>query len=371
LVLTITLIAVILVSLFAINEWFSTHQSTSEFFVGVEFAYGDAGDLKDLVDKVKNYTNLFVIGALEISFNQTALNEACDYIVDAGLHLIVLFTDSTKYSYSIFVWMEEAKQEYGDMFLGVYRFDEIGGNQLDRGDSMIVENATDYADAAAKYVGNWSLHIKHYLNFTDEIFTADYGLYWFDYKAGYSAVFAEFGWNFSRQVHIALCRGAARAQNKTWGAIVTWTYTDAPYIETGSELYDDLILAYDAGAKYAVVFSYPTIEGRYGILAEEHFDALQSFWNHIQSNRPSLVVDEEVKTAYVLPPDYGFGFRRPDDTIWGLWPANELSAKVWNDVNMLMDKYDVGFDVVYDEPEFTDAVKRRYDRLIFWNETVT
>jgi hypothetical protein len=31
----------------------------------VEFAYSDnVGDLKDLVEKVKDYTNLFVIGAL-------------------------------------------------------------------------------------------------------------------------------------------------------------------------------------------------------------------------------------------------------------------------------------------------------------------
>ena len=67
LVLTIALITVILISLFAINEWFSNHQSTPEFFVGVEFAYGNASDLKDLVDKVKNYTNLFVIGSPEIS----------------------------------------------------------------------------------------------------------------------------------------------------------------------------------------------------------------------------------------------------------------------------------------------------------------
>jgi hypothetical protein len=370
-VLTITLIAVILVSLFAINEWVSNHQSTQEFFVGVEFAYGDASDLKDLVDKVKNYTNLFVIGSLEISFNQTTLNETCDYIVDAGLHFIVLFTDSTKYSYSIFDWMEDAKQKYGDKFLGVYRFDEPGGNQLDQGSSAIVNSSTSYAEAAARFTGIWKLHIDYYLNYSQRLFTADYGLYWFDYKAGYTTVFAEFGWNFSRQLHIALCRGAARAQNKTWGAIVTWTYTDAPYIETGAQLYDDLLLAYNAGAKYAVVFSYPTIEGRYGILAEEHFDALQSFWNHIKSNRPSLVVDEEVKTAYVLPRDYGFGFRRRDDTIWGLWPADELSAKVWNDVKTLMDRYDASFDIVHDEPEFTDAIKKRYDRLIFWNETVT
>jgi len=375
--LGIILIVVLFVSIIASIEWWlGSVRSTSEFFVGVEFAYDEnAGDLeelvddlKDLVDKVKNYTNLFVIGSLEISFNQTALNEACAYVVDSGLHFIVLFTDSTKYNYTIFDWMEDAKQKYGDKFLGVYRYDEPGGNQLDRGDSMIVENATDYADAAAKYIGNWSLHINHYLNFTDEIFTADYGLYWFDYKAGYSAVFAEFGWNHSRQLHVALCRGAAKAQNKDWGAIISWEYTDVPYIESGRELYDDMILAYKTGAKYVVIFDYPKIE-QYGILTEDHFDALKDFWNYVHSNPQEHGVIQG-EAAYVLPQDYGFGFRNPTDKIWGLWNADDLSQKVWDDANKLLAQYSSRLDIVYGEPEFDSDIRNRYDKLFFWNETI-
>jgi len=369
LVLAIVLIAVILVSFFAINELFRNHQSTPDFFVGVEFAYSDnASDLKDLVDKVKNYTNLFVIGAVGLTFNLTALNETCDYVHDAGLHFIVLFTDSTKYSYSIFEWIDEAAQKYGDKFLGVYRYDEPGGNQLDRGESMIVENATDYADAAAKYVENWGTHIEHYLNYSDKVFTADYGLYWFDYRAGYSAVFAEFGWNHSRQLHIALCRGAAQPQNKDWGAIVTWTYNATPYLQSEDELYSDLKLAYNAGAKYAVVFSYPR-DGPYGTLTEKHFDRLKKFWDYTRSNSQSHGIDE-AEVAYVLPRDYGFGFRHARDTIWGLFEANETSEKIWNDVNKLVAQYDSHLDIIYNEPEAIDDARNRYDKLIFWNETV-
>ena len=369
LVLAIALIGVILVSLFAISEWFSSHQSTPEFFVGVEFAYGNASDLKDLVDKVKNYTNLFVIGALDISFNQTVLNETCDYIVNAGLHLIVLFTDSNKYSYDIFSWIKNAKQKYSDMFLGVYRFDEPGGNQLDRGDSMISKNATTYAEAAAEYVGNWSLHVGYYLDLdSGEVVTADYGLYWFDYKTGYNAVFAEFGWNHSRQLHIALCRGAAKAQNRDWGAIVTWTYNGTPYIESPTELYDDMTLAFDAGAKYLIVFDYPKI-GPYGILTEDHFDVIEDFWNYAHSN-PQNFETNRGKVAYVLPKDYGFGFRRADDTIWGLFPADALSGKVWNDASKLIHKYGSNFDIVYDDPELFSGLKSRYEELFFWNETI-
>ena len=366
--LGIILIAVLSVSIIATIEWLGNVHSDTEFFVGVEFAYSDnVGDLKDLVDKVKNYTNLFVMGALEISFNQTALNEACDYVVDSGLHLIVFFTDSTKYNYSIFNWMVEAKQKYGDKFLGVYRYDEPGGNQLDQSSSRLVKNATSYADAAALYTKGLGIIIEYYSNYAP-MFTADYGLYWFDYKAGYSAVFAEFGWNHSRPLHIALCRGAAKAYNKDWGAIVTWEYTDEPYIESDRELYDDMVLAYKTGAKYVVVFDYPKI-GQYGILTEDHFNALKDFWNYVHSNpQEHGVIQGEV--AYVLPQDYGFGFRSAEDTIWGLW-NDDLSPKVWADANTLINQYGSSLDIVYSDPEFMDAVKSRYDRLFFWNETIS
>jgi hypothetical protein len=378
-VLGIMLIIVLSVSIVATIDWLGSIHSNSEFFVGVEFAYSEnVDDLKDLVDKVKNYTNLFVIGALEMSFDQTVLNEACDYIVDSGLHLIVLFTDSTMYNYTAiseyeiyttFDWMEDAKQKYGDKFLGVYRFDEPGGNQLDNGTSILVENATDYADTSASYTSSLKTIVGYYLNHAPKIFTADYGLYWFDYKSGYSSVFVEFGWNHSRPLHIALCRGAAEAYNRDWGAIVTWEYTDEPYIESKEELYEDMVLAYKNGAKYVVVFDYPKIE-RYGILTEKHFGALEDFWNYIHSNPHDYGVNEG-EVAYVLPQDYGFGFRNPGDVIWGLWNADDLSQKVWDDANMLIAQYDSSLDIVYSDPEVIDAVKSRYDKLFFWNETVS
>jgi len=377
LVLAITLVAIIFMSLFAINEWFSNYQSTREFFVGVEFAYDEnAGnveelvdDLKVLVDKVKDYTNLFVIGSLEISFNQTALNEACDYVVSSGLHLIVFFTDSEMYDYRIFDWMVEAKQKYGNKFLGVYRYDEPGGNQLDRGREMLIESGTNYTNVAANYTNALNLIVAYYMNYSDKIFTADYGLYWFDYKAGYTAVFAEFGWNHSRPLHIGLCRGAAKAHSKDWGVIITWEYTDAPYIESGEELYDDMVLAYKTGAKYVIVFNYPKI-GQYGILTEKHFDALKKFWNYVHSNPHAHGVIQG-EAAYVLPQDYGFGFRNPEDKIWGLWDADALSPKVWADANTLLAQYGSRLDIVYDDPETMDTVRNGYERLFFWNETLS
>jgi hypothetical protein len=377
----ITLIVLLSLSIIVASKWLNRVDSIPEFFVGVEFAYNsDAGDvkvlvndLKNLVDKVKDYTNVFVIGSIEISFNQAALDEACDYVVDSGLYLIVFLTDSTEYhydnNYTIFEWGADAKQKYGDMFVGVYRYDEPGGNQLDLGPSMLVDNATDYTDMSDKYSSYLNILLSPHKNYSDTVITADYGLYWFDYKAGYSTVLTEFGWNHSRPLHIGLCRGAAKAYNKKWGAIITWKYTEIPYIESKGELYDDMVIAYRNGAKYVIVFDHPKI-GQYGILTEDHFGAMKDFWNYVNSNpHEHGVIQGEI--AYILPKDYGFGFRNPKDKIWGLWEADELSQKVWDDVNTLLYQYGSRLDIVYDDQEFVNAVKNRYDKLFFWNETIT
>jgi hypothetical protein len=195
-------------------------------------------------------------------------------------------------------------------------------------------------------------------------FTADYALYWFDYKAGYDVIFAEFGWNFSRQLHVALCTGAAKAQNKEWGAIVTWTYRKPPYIEDAEQLYRDLVLAYNNGAKYIIVFNYPTNVTEFGVLTRKHLNSIRNFWNYVsvfpQSKQAS-------KTAYVLPEDYGYGFRGPDDQIWGLWDPDELSSKVWNDANSLLASFSAKLDLIYEIVEPSEALQ--YEKLIFWNGT--
>jgi hypothetical protein len=272
--LAIVLIVVLFVSfIVAVAWWWGDMDQATDFFVGVEFAYSNnVGDLKDLVDKVKDYTNLFVLGAVEMTFNKMELDEVCDYIYDAGLYFIVLFTETDIYRrgpnstaieprawiYQPVVWIYEARQKYGDKFWGVYRYDEPGGNQLDQGPSALLNRTKaasygTYANASTIYVDNLSYLVKYYKYISHELFTADYGLYWFDYKSGYDAVFADFGFNLSRPLHIGLCRGAATSQNRSWGAIVTWTYDKDPYLENGTELYSDLKLAYDSGAKYAIV----------------------------------------------------------------------------------------------------------------------
>jgi hypothetical protein len=191
--LGIILIAVLSVSIVATIDWLGSVHSDPEFFVGVEFAYSnDVGDLKDLVDKVKDYTNLFALGSVDMTFNRTVLDESCDYIYDSGLYSIVLFTDTLMYRnrpdstvYEALFWIYEAREKYGDRFLGVYRYDEPGGNQLDDGPYALL-NRTEaaaygtYTNASMHYVDYLSILIRYYKYTNNEVFTADYGLYWFD-----------------------------------------------------------------------------------------------------------------------------------------------------------------------------------------------
>jgi hypothetical protein len=274
-VLAIALVAVISAALIAAVElesnWRqSTPIPTPKFFLGVELAYGGFNEVASMVDKVKNYTNVFVIGTPDISKNLTALNASCNYIYRAGLYFIVLFTEPHMYDFSPQVWISDAKLYYGNRFLGVYWIDEPGGKQLDtKGGYFVNSSATTYSDAGSQYVGYVNDHLQIYLPVSPTLFTSDYGLYWFDYKAGYNTVFTQFGSNSTRQLDIALCRGAAKVQKRDWGVTVTWDYNETPYIESADQLYSDMTLAYNAGAKYEVIFDYPQNVTAYGILTEQ------------------------------------------------------------------------------------------------------
>ena len=195
--------------------------------------------------------------------------------------------------------------------------DEPGGRQIDGTQKYTWNNYTGYPSSYSEAASMFTEGISRFINgqrppANYKLFTSDYALYWYDYKAGYDTVWTELGGNYSQQVNIALCRGAAAANNKDWGAIITWSYTSYPWIENGTQLYDDMLLAYDNGAKYIVVFDSNEKGG--SILQQEHLDAIQRFWNYAQTNLPKTTAKVD-RTAYVLPSAYGFGFRWPTDHI--------------------------------------------------------
>jgi hypothetical protein len=358
----------LVVSLFFISS-FLIDPPKKEFpdvFVGIDVAYSDIEEIKTLVDKVSSYTNLFVIGSTGISHDQMKLEETCQYLNDQDMQFI-LFTVNPRRLELI----NDVAKKYEDNFMGIYYYDEPGGRQLDLFEHRWVEEAENYTDAANQFVE----HLNYWLNLRSignetfpyapsdfPLFTSDYSLYWFDYQAGYDVVFAEFGWNYSRQLNVALCRGAAAYQNKEWGVMITWTYNHPPYIESGSELYEDMVFAYENGAKYILVFD--TNENyTEGILKEEHFEALEEFWQYTQTN-PRNSNQIERRVAFVLPKDYGYGFRGPEDKIWGLWEDTVLSLEMSYHLGSYLEEYGMNLDIIYGNEITTTEIYRKY---IFWN----
>jgi len=358
-----TLFTITILVIFCFAYTFSMNLGISDppkVFVGLEFLYdGDMSICKELVAKIKGYANLIVVGlskGMEVRFNRTMLDNVCDYLYNSGMYFIVQLTAPIRFSYNITSWVELAMLKYNDRLLGVYYFDEPGGRQLDQAESKFVSEANSWEEAAAKYTFYLYVHIASYKKTGVRLFTADYGLYWFDYVAGYDVVLAEFGWNHTREIQIAQCRGAARAHGKEWGVILTWTYNHAPYLAPPDQLYADLIMAYHCGAKYIIIFEY-------NIMTDAHFEALEKFCTYIKlyPNRHGLCGGN---IAYILPRSFGFGFRGENDTVWGIWHNTNLTTKTWRETLKLVDLYRCNFDILYDDaPEIISA----YKNIFFWN----
>ncbi len=360
--------------------------SNEKFFFGVTYGSNTTSEAKLLIDKVKEYTNLFIVDSWDISTNETALNEICNYAVDARMSVIVyfdyVFYDAEPWLW-LRTWLDTAKERWGDQFLGIYLYDEPGGNQIDTGQwrsgewaREAMENASDYSDAANRFVTDIpsTLSWRNVKSTSLPLFTSDYALYWFDYLAGYDTVFVELGWNISTTQQIALCRGAANVQGKDWGAIITWTYYEPPYIARGPEIYQEMLTAYRAGAKYVVVFNYPKHpeNNMYGILAEEHFTAMRLFWDYVQAFPRDTYGKVDGQAALVLPKDYGWGTRRTahliEDNIWGFWVEDEKTPIIGENMLKLMGRYGLKLDIIYDDPRFN--FEEKYSQIYFWNSTI-
>ena len=70
---------------------------------------------------------------------------------------------------------------------------------------------------------------------------------------------------------------------------------------------------------------------------------------------------------FVLPNDLASGFRGPNDRIWGLWPADNESTLIWQNMNSLIATYGLKLDIVYDGSGINYT--REYSRVFLWNQT--
>ena len=69
----------------------SSKEEMQEFFVGIDVAYDNLDEIKKLIDDVSPYTNLFVIGSTGISYNETKLNETCQYLYERDMNFIKIW----------------------------------------------------------------------------------------------------------------------------------------------------------------------------------------------------------------------------------------------------------------------------------------
>jgi len=494
------LLIVLIVSVTLIVYFPLTATSTSEpFYVGVTFGGDNAADARQLIDKVKSYTNLFILQSGSLQRNITAIDEIGNYTIESGLHFAVYL--GVDEAFQSAEWLNAAKQRWGEWFVGVYYNDEPGGKMLDsyiqlskyddelqitklgpggievtsngtritywadgKVDMTVFDNPEPDYNNGTLYVTNengttpiynvprpvdgdfvhfengtiihWqplqkTIETSYYPNGTitilelelpkttlytsqngseriaqvepyssvlnrspiknhDQaadlfitrtkntmtwlknqsipIFTADYALYWWDYQSGYDIVLAELGWNNTATQEIGLVRGAANLHNKNWGTIITWTYTLQPYLTSGDEMYEQMRLSYESGAKYVIIFNYAQdMTGPYGTLQDQHFFALEKFWNEIVQNPNITHGNIKAQTALVLPNNYGWGMRRPNDIIWGLWNADNTSQQIWTNLQNKLEQYGIELDIIYDDPKYLATEK--YNQIYYWNQT--
>lgn len=396
LLLLVVLVSVVFVAAAVYFVGLQTNQNVapnSDFHVGVSFGGNTTEEAKLLIDRVKGYTNLFVVQSGPVSINETALNEIVNYAANAGLDIIVYFGFFNPNRPWQLPWVEVAKQRLGSQFLGVYLNDEPGGILIDYNwtsyfSGIKIQNTSDYylhepavdlalSGTLPKDYGQAAYHfvaglkadpgLEKLKNISVTSFTSDYALYWYDYLGGYDVLLAQYGWNQSIIQETALVRGAANLQGKSWGAIITWTYRQPPYLTNATEMYNQMVSAYRADAEYVVIFNYPQIEGNpYGVLTDAHFAALENFWNNIVS----VNLDDKVNTeaVLVLPPDYGWGMRNMHDSIWGVWEPDETSQKIWNISQNLLACYGLSLDIVYQDVHF--PVTGKYKQIYYWNQTI-
>jgi hypothetical protein len=113
----ISLILLIVIATASFLIPYSTMNKLTEprqFYVGVTFCGNSTSEAKLLIDRVKTYTNLFVLQSFNVSRNETATKEICDYAVAQGLNIIL---NLGIHNESTFTWqqplLETAKQRWG------------------------------------------------------------------------------------------------------------------------------------------------------------------------------------------------------------------------------------------------------------------
>jgi hypothetical protein len=92
---------------------------------------------------------------------------------------------------------------------------------------------------------------------------------------------------------------------------------------------------------------------------------MERFWNEVVQSSAVKRGSVDAKAALVLPNNYGWGMRTPEDKIWGLWGPDEKSSQIWQLSRILLEQYGYNLDIVYSDPEF--PVANKYPITFYWN----
>ena len=130
----VVLLIVIVVAALQINNPFANNQNTNNYNVkvvnvGVTYCGNSVSEAKQLIDKVKTYTNLFILQSGSLQNSNASIDAIGDYAINSGLNLVIYMGVS---SFALANnWLTGYNGRWGDHFLGIYLDDEPGGKMLD------------------------------------------------------------------------------------------------------------------------------------------------------------------------------------------------------------------------------------------------
>jgi hypothetical protein len=422
LLLAAFLVIIVVVSSFVVVSYLQDSSQAptnikNDPYVGVAFCGNTTAEAFALIDRTKDYTNLFVLdtGRSALSRNETAVYQICDYATANGLSIIINLGIDSVTEDDVTTWFWDSSipdiranwtQRWGTKFLGMYYNDEVGGIQLDGEWERFYErfgaNLSHIDHPALRRLGeiktkmdaytangtspdNYDLEADFFVNLVLNesdpglaklnhngipSFTSDYGLYWWDYLGGFDVMLAELGWNASVAQQIDQVKGAARLQNKDWGAMITWKYDDVPFLDSAKSIYDQMLESYQAGAKYIMIFNYAKDKNATNTaeaMVDQHYMALYQFWHDIHSKQ--YEDNSKPEAALVLPHNYGWGMRNPNDTIWGFWPSDSKTRHIAINMATLLDWYGTKLDIVYEDPAYPVS-SANYTHVYYWGQTI-
>ncbi|MCL2686030.1 MAG: hypothetical protein FWE73_06540 [Candidatus Bathyarchaeota archaeon] len=115
----ILLIVIVAVTLIIIDTSFSADKP---FYVGVTYSGDTVEGAKQLIDEVKNYTNLFILNSEKLQEFIPGIEEIGDYAIASGLNFATSVGRNRWHDVVLIGWGDEAQQRWGSNFIGIYDY---------------------------------------------------------------------------------------------------------------------------------------------------------------------------------------------------------------------------------------------------------